>query len=71
MSSKTKTITQLVEELQSENERLKSLEKLFNKACKEEFGFDVKTLHSMIEKAKLFDQRHNKQEHKKVEVYKE
>ena len=36
--SKTKSITDLVQELQQENESLKGLEKLANQYCKQEFG---------------------------------
>ena len=57
MSSKTKSISELVTELQQENESLQSLKKLFNQACKNEFGYDVKTIHQMLEKQKLYEQR--------------
>ena len=57
MSSKTKSISELVTELQQENERLQSLKKLFNQACKNEFGYDVKTIHQLLEKQKLYEQR--------------
>lgn len=57
MASKTKSISELVSELQQENESLQSLKKLFNQACKNEFGYDVKTIHQMIEKQKLSEQR--------------
>ena len=55
--SKTKSISDLVTELQQENESLQSLKKLFNQACKNEFGYDVKTIHQMLEKMNLYEQR--------------
>lgn len=55
--AKTKSISDLVTELQQENESLQSLKKLFNQACKNEFGYDVKTIHQMIEKQRLYDQK--------------
>ncbi len=47
-----KSISDLIIELQRENESLQSLKKLFEKACKNEFGYDVKTIHQMLEKSK-------------------
>ena len=49
--SKAKTITQQIEELQLENERLRELEKLFEKAVKNEFNCDRKSIHKMIKNA--------------------
>ena len=57
MSNKTKSISDLVTELQVENERLRPLEKLLNQACRNEFGFDVKTIHCMLEQQKMYEQR--------------
>lgn len=54
---KTKSISDLVTELQRENESLQSLKKLFNQACKNEFGYDVKTIHEMLEKQRIYEQR--------------
>lgn len=45
-----KSIANLVTDLQNENEKLQYLGKLFNNACKHEFGYDVKELHQLIEK---------------------
>lgn len=50
MSSKTKNITELIEQLQAENESAKNLKRLFDQAVKSEFGFDVKTLHEKLTK---------------------
>jgi uncharacterized protein (UPF0335 family) len=55
--SKSKSISELVEELQAENESLQSLKKLFNQACKNEFGYDVKTLHDIILKWKRLEKK--------------
>ena len=57
MGTKTKSIADLVTELQRENESLQSLKKLFNQACKNEFGYDVKDIHQMLEKQKIYEQR--------------
>lgn len=57
MGTKTKSISELVTELQQENESLQSLKKLFNQACKNEFGYDVKTIHQILEMQKLYEQR--------------
>jgi hypothetical protein len=57
MSSKTKSISAIVTDLQQENESLQSLKKLFNQACKSEFGFDVKTIHQLLEKQRILEQR--------------
>ena len=46
--SKKVSITEQIEELQAENERLSNLQKLFEKAVKEEFGYSVKDLHKII-----------------------
>ena len=45
----SKTITEMISDLQAENDRLKELDKLFDKAIKSEFGCDRKKLHNMIE----------------------
>ena len=45
--SKTKSITDLVTELQNENESLKGLKKGFNTMCKAEFGYSIDELHSI------------------------
>lgn len=55
--AKTKSISDLVTELQRENESLQSLKKLFNQACKNEFGYDAKTVHEMLDKQKMYEQR--------------
>lgn len=47
--SKPKTITQQIEDLQQENERLKEFDKLFEKAVKIEFDCDRKSIHKMMQ----------------------
>jgi hypothetical protein len=54
---KTKSISDLVTDLQNENENLQIFKKLFDKACKAEFGYDMKAIHQMIDKQKLFELR--------------
>lgn len=44
----SKSITEQITDLQNENERLKELDKLFEKAIKTEFGCDRKTIHKMM-----------------------
>lgn len=58
----TKSISDLVMDLQRENEALKRLEKIANIYCRQEFGYDVKTLHDIILKAELYDRRVNRNE---------
>ena len=43
-----KTITEQIEDLQNENAHLKELEKLFEKACKIEFGTSAKSIKKML-----------------------
>lgn len=47
-----KTLNEQIEALQDENLRLKFLEKLFEKAVKNEFDMNVKTIHKLIENSK-------------------
>lgn len=49
-----KSITEQIEELQAENMRLKSLEKILDKIIKSEFGIERKKLHKIIEKQHSF-----------------
>ena len=55
--SKTKSISELVTDLQQENESLQSLKKLFNQACKNEFGYGVNELHDLVTKQELYEKR--------------
>ena len=48
MSRKTLLITDQITALQEENERLTYLEKLFDKALKNEFGMDTKAIHQAL-----------------------
>ncbi len=54
---KTKSIGDLVSDLQRENESLQRLKKLFDKACKDEFGYDVRTIHAMLERQAAYESR--------------
>ena len=55
--AKTKSITDLIMELQQENESLKGLAKIANQYCKQEFGYNVKELHDIVEKQRLYEQK--------------
>ena len=57
--SKKITITEQIEELQEENERLKGLQKLFEKAVKNEFGFSIKEVHKLISAQVRYQQQMN------------
>ena len=46
----SKTITEQIADLEQENQSLKELQKLFDKAVKMEFGIDTKKIHKIIEK---------------------
>lgn len=54
---KNKSISEQVTELQAEKEHLQGLYKLFEKACKLEFGYDVKTIHKLVNKQVMYEQR--------------
>lgn len=43
-----KSITEQIEDLQQENERLREYEKLFEKALKNEFGIGRKSIHKKL-----------------------
>lgn len=45
----SKTITEQIADLEQENQSLRELQKLFDKAVKMEFGIDTKHLHKIIE----------------------
>ena len=55
--AKTKSITEMVTELQRENEALQSLKRLFNRACKEQFGYEAKQIHEMIKRCEMYDRK--------------
>lgn len=46
--SKKLSLTDMIDQLQRENEQLQSLKKLFEKAVHDEFGYSVKEVHSII-----------------------
>ena len=56
--SKTKSITELVTQLQEENESTKYFYKLFAKAVKHEFNYGVDALHKIILKYKAFESKY-------------
>ena len=49
-----KTISEQVDSLQSENTRLKNLEKLFDKMVKTELGMDLKSIRKILENHNSF-----------------
>ena len=55
--AKTKSITDLVLNLQHENESLQRLAKLANQYTKSEFGYSVQDLHKLIEKYEAYERR--------------
>ena len=55
----TKGISDLVLELQEENERLQFLSKLFEKAVKKEFGHSIKEVHRLIDAQLAFENKKN------------
>ena len=57
--SKKLSITEQIEELQAENEHLQGLQKLFEKAVKDEFGFSVKEVHKLISAQVRYQQQIN------------
>ena len=50
-----KTINEQIVELQSENDHLKKLQKLFERAVKDEFGVDTKTIHKKLGNSSDFE----------------
>jgi len=60
--SKSKSITELITELQEENEQSKYLTKLFNQAIKHEFGYSINELHTIIQKYKLQEKKFKERE---------
>lgn len=57
MSTKVKNISELVYELQTENEQLRSLWRLFSVMCRSMFGYDAKEIIKIIEKVTVYEQR--------------
>ncbi len=55
--SKTKSITEMVTELQRENEALQGLKRLFNKAVKDEFGYEPNKIHEMLKRCEMYDRK--------------
>lgn len=55
--SKSKSISDLVLQLQKENESLTKLKKSFNKICKDEFGYCIDDLHKIVEMHNDYEQR--------------
>lgn len=63
---KTKSISDLVTELQQENEELRALQKLFEKACLITFGYNIKTIKIMLERQRAYEARRAERTAQKV-----
>ena len=57
MSSKPKSITELISELEAENEALKKLDKLANQYCKMEFDLNVREHHQALERLASYERK--------------
>lgn len=55
--AKSKTITEMVTDLQLENESLRGLQRLANMYTKQEFGYTVEQLHEIIDKYRIYENR--------------
>lgn len=53
----SKNLSTLIADLQKENEQLKNLRKLFETACKKEFGFSIKEIHALLDKQLAYEKR--------------
>ncbi|SNU06677.1 hypothetical protein SAMN06297422_10726 [Lachnospiraceae bacterium] len=53
----SKSISELVTQLQAESEQAKYFARLFNQAVKHEFGFSVNELHDFIMKYNLLEKK--------------
>ena len=65
--SKTKSITDLVTQLQEENEQAKFYYKLFGQAVKHEFNYTVDELHEIILKYKAYESKYANREAQRQE----
>lgn len=62
---KTKSISDLVTDLQQENDELRFLRKLFEKACVTAFGYDIKTIKIMLEKQRAYEAKRTERQAQK------
>ncbi len=53
--TKSNKLSDLAEQLQKENEQLQMLKKLFEQACKKEFGYSISQIHKMISSQEKFE----------------
>jgi hypothetical protein len=60
--SKTKSITELITELQEENNQAKFFYKQFEQAVKHEFNYSVNELHEIILKYKAYERKYANRE---------
>lgn len=57
MSSKTKSISELINELEKENENLKGIRKGFESMCRAEFSLTIEEIHRKLEKAAIYERK--------------
>ena len=55
--SKTISIQEKIAEMERENQALQGLKRLFNKAVKDEFGYEPKKIHEMIKRCEMYDRK--------------
>lgn len=60
--SRSKSIADLISDLQKENDALKRLEKIANSYTKAEFGYSVKELHDMLFRLERYDRKAQERE---------
>lgn len=65
---KNKSISDLVIDLQQENNDLRFLYKLFEKACVNTFGYDVKTIKILLEKQRIYEAKRAERAAQKAHV---
>ena len=57
MTHKSKSITEIITELQAQNEKLSGLGKLFDRAVKEEFGYSTKEVHVLLDRQLAYEKK--------------
>ena len=57
--SRPKSISDLVKDIQKENESLQRLAKIANSFCQKEFGYDMKELHEIVRLYEKNERKHN------------
>lgn len=60
--SKSNNLPNQLEEILEENEKLQTLKKLFDQACKKEFGYNIAQIHKMISAQERFEAKNAAQQ---------